>query len=210
MRHIPLAGAIQGIGAWAMSVWLPAYFMRIYGMSSGEVGTWMALIYGIGGGMGALCGGYLADRLVRKTGDQRWYMWGSGLTILVFVPFSFFIFLSSTATQSLLLLIIPIISMHMYLGPVVAMMQGLAGLRRRAVAAAFYLFLTNLISMGVGPVLVGMISDYFGRQYGSASLRYALLSIVVVTFPWAAAHFFAAARTLREDLAYAQNDRGQL
>lgn len=210
MRHIPLAGAIQGIGAWAMSVWLPAYFMRIYGMSSGEVGTWMALIYGIGGGMGALCGGYLADRLVRKTGDQRWYMWGSGLTILVFVPFSFFIFLSSTATQSLFLLIIPIITMHMYLGPVVAMMQGLAGLRRRAVAAAFYLFLTNLISMGVGPVLVGMISDYFGRQYGSASLRYALLSIVVVTFPWAAAHFFAAARTLREDLAYAQNDRGQL
>ncbi len=58
MRHIPLAGAISGIGLWAMGVWLPAYFIRVHGMGSGEVGTWMALIYGIGGGIGVIYGGY--------------------------------------------------------------------------------------------------------------------------------------------------------
>jgi predicted MFS family arabinose efflux permease len=205
MRHIPLAGAIHGIGAWAMGVWLPAYFIRIHGMSSGEVGTWMALIYGIGGGLGALCGGYVSDRVVKATGDARWYMWGSALAVLVSAPFAFFIFLSSSPITALLFLIFPITIMHAFLGPVTAMIQGLAGLRRRAVAAASYLFLSNLISMGAGPVFVGMASDYFGPRYGNESLRYALLVIIVITFVWASIHFFLAARTLREDLAFAKN-----
>jgi MFS family permease len=91
----------------------------------------------------------------------------------------------------------------MFLGPVTAMIQGLAGLRRRAVAAAFYLFLANLVSMGVGPVVVGMASDYFNPRYGNESLRYALLVIVFVTFLWSSVHFFLAARTLRKDLELA-------
>ena len=206
MRHIPLAGAIHGIGAWSMGVWLPAYFIRVHGMGSGEVGTWMALIYGIGGGAGVIYGGYLSDRLVKATGDKRWYMWLAGLAVLISAPFAFFIFLSKTQLPALLFLIVPITVMHMSLGPIVAMIQGLAGLRRRAVAAAFYLFLSNLISMGVGPVIVGMVSDYFNLRYGNESLRYALLVIVFVTFIWSSIHFFLSTRTLREDLALASEN----
>ena len=204
MRHIPLAGAISGIGLWAMGVWLPTYFIRIHGMGSGEVGTWMALIYGIGGGIGVLYGGYLSDRVVKATGDSRWYMWISALTVLISAPFAFPIFLSGTPLPAFLFLILPITVLHMSLGPIVAMIQGLAGLRRRAVAAAFYLFLANLISMGCGPTIVGMVSDYFSPRYGNESLRYALLVIVFITFLWSAIHFFLAARTLREDLALAK------
>ena len=204
MRHIPLAGAIHGIGAWAMGVWLPAYFIRVHGMGSGEVGTWMALIYGFGGGVGVLYGGHLSDRLVKKTGDERWYMWLSALAVLVSAPFAFLIFLPKTPLPALLFLIVPITVMHMFLGPIIAMIQGLAGLRRRAVAAAFYLFLANLVSMGVGPVIVGMVSDYFNARYGNESLRYALLVTVFVTFLWSSIHFFLSTRTLREDLALAR------
>jgi MFS family permease len=204
MRHIPLAGAISGIGLWAMGVWLPTYFIRIHGMGSGEVGTWMALVYGFGGGTGVIYGGYLSDRVVKATGDARWYMWVSALTVLISAPFAFPIFLSETPLPALLFLILPITVLHMSLGPITAMIQGLAGLRRRAVAAAFYLFLANLVSMGVGPVIVGIASDYFNPRYGNESLRYALLVIVFVTFLWSAIHFFLAARTLREDLALAR------
>lgn len=206
MRHIPLAGAIHGIGAWSMGVWLPAYFQRVHGMGSGEVGTWMALIYGFGGGAGVIYGGYLSDRLVKATGDERWYMWLAGLAVLISAPFAFLIFLSKTPLPALLFLIAPITLMHMSLGPIVAMIQGLAGIRRRAVAAAFYLFLANLISMGVGPVVVGMVSDYFNLRYGNESLRYALLVIVFVTFLWSSIHFFLSTRTLREDLALAKEN----
>ena len=94
--------------------------------------------------------------------------------------------------------------MHMFLGPVMAMIQNLAGLRRRAVGAAFYLFLANLVSMTLGPVIIGLISDFFNADYGDNSLRYAILSLVVITSVWAPVHFFLASRTLREDLEAAR------
>jgi hypothetical protein len=90
-----------------------------------------------------------------------------------------------------------------------ATMQNLAGLRRRAVVAAFYLFLVNSVSMGVGPVAVGAVSDRFGPAFGVDALRYALLLIVVTTSLWAATHFVLAASSLRKDLeAVRRADRG--
>jgi hypothetical protein len=71
-------------------------------------------------------------------------------------------------------------------------------------AAAFYLFLVNLVSMGVGPVAVGMLSDGFGAWLGADALRYALLAIVAATTLLAALHFVLAARTLRRDLEHAR------
>jgi hypothetical protein len=85
---------------------------------------------------------------------------------------------------------------HTFLGPVAALLQNLAGVHRRATAAAFYLFLVNLVSMGLGPVTVGAASDYLGGSYGNDALRYSLLPIVGITTLAAAAHFFLAARAL--------------
>jgi len=48
LRLLPLAGAVHGIGAWGAQLWLPAYFTRVHHMSSGEIGTWFALIFGLG------------------------------------------------------------------------------------------------------------------------------------------------------------------
>jgi MFS family permease len=204
IRHIAFGGAIHGLGAWAMGIWLPPYFMRVHGTSSGEVGTWMAAIYGLGGAIGALFGGCLADRIFKKTGDKRWYLWCSSIALTASTPLTLLVFLSSTARSAFLFLIIPMILMYMYLGPATAMIQNLAGLRMRAVSAAFYLFLSNLISLGLGPLLVGMASDYLNPRYGAYSLRYALIAMVFLTFPWAAIHFCLAARSLREDLAHTQ------
>lgn len=204
LRHLPLAGAIHGVGAWGAGVWLPAYFIRVHGMSSGEIGTWMALIFGIAGSIGTIYGGHIADNLVKRTGDPRWYTWFSGSVILLTVPFAFLVYLWPTPVPALLFFILPILLGHMFLGPVMAMIQGLAGVRRRAMAAAFYLFLANLISMGCGPLIIGIISDVYSAEYGTDSLRYSILTLVVVTSVWAALHFFLAARTLREDLQAAK------
>lgn len=206
LRHLPLAGAVHGIGAWGAGLWMPAYFMRVHGMSSGEVGTWFALIFGIAGAAGTLYGGYLADSIVRRTGDARWYAWFSGLVILATVPFSFLVYLWPTPIPALLFFIIPVWVGHMFLGPVTATIQNLGGVRRRAMAAAFYLFLANLISMTCGPLIIGILSDVFQAQYGHESLRYSLLVLVVLTSVWAAVHFFFAAKTLREDLQAANQE----
>jgi len=61
----------------------------------------------------------------------------------------------------------------------------------------------NIIGLGLGPQLIGIASDLLNPFYGDESLRYALLFVSMVYF-WAAGHFWMAARTLRQDLASAQ------
>jgi len=206
LRHIPLAGAIHGVGAWGAGVWLPAYFMRVHGMSSGEIGSWMAMIFGIFGTLGAVVGGRIADGIVKRTGDPRWYTRFSAIVILACIPFTFPVYLWSTPQPALLFFIVPIFLGHMFLGPVTGMIQSLAGVRRRAMAAAFYLFLANLISMGVGPLIIGAISDFYSAKYGNDALRYSILTLVVITSFWSATHFLLASRTLREDLVAANEN----
>jgi membrane protein implicated in regulation of membrane protease activity len=67
-------------------------------------------------------------------------------------------------------------------------------------AAAINLLVVNLLAMGCGPLLVGAMSDFFNARFGEDAIRYAILSLVAVTYTWAAIHFFLASRTLREEL----------
>jgi MFS family permease len=203
LRHLPLAGAMHGIGAFAAAVWLPAYFMRTYEVTSTLAGAWMAMAYGFGGSAGVLCGGHIADAVVRRTGDSRWYAWGCAGVIIATLPCTFLLYLTHDRVLAVVALIAATLLGHMFLGPVAALLQNLAGVRRRATAAAFYLFLVNLVSMGVGPVAVGIASDYFSARFADGALRYALLVIVATTTVLASTHFLLAARTLRRDLELA-------
>ena len=45
-----------------------------------------------------------------------------------------------------------------------------------------------------------MMSDYLQPDYGVDSLRYAILTVVVIATFWAAVHFLLAAKHLRRDL----------
>jgi predicted MFS family arabinose efflux permease len=210
LRHLPLAGAVHGIGAFAAAVWLPSYFVRAFGVGSTEAGLWIALAYGAGGIVGVLCGGALADRVVARTGDPRWYAWGSAAVVAATVPCSALVYLAPSLGLAVAALVVAMTLWHMFLGPVTATLQALAGLRRRAVAAALYLFLVNLVSTGLGPLAVGAASDLLGPRLGSDALRYALLVIVTSTSAWAAAHFFWAARSLPADLAAARRGDAEL
>ncbi len=204
LRHLPLAGAVHGIGAFAAAVWLPAYFMRTFEVTSATAGAWMAIAYGCGGSVGVLCGGHIADAIVRRTGDPRWYAWGCAGVILATLPCTLLLYLTHDRVVAVGSLIAATLLGHMFLGPVAALLQNLAGVRRRATAAAFYLFLVNLVSMGLGPVAVGIASDYFSARFMEGALRYALLAIVATTTALASMHFLLAARTLRRDLELAE------
>ena len=203
-RHLCLAASLYGLAAWGAGVWQPSFFMRIHGMTSGQAGTWLALVFGLSGATGAMVGGSVGDRLFKKTQDARWYTWISAAGVLISIPFVFLVYLWPTPVPALLFLIIPTIFGHMYLGPVMALLVGIAGAKRRAVATAIYAFALNLFSMGLGPLLVGMSSDYLQPRYGNAGLRYSILTLVVVATSWAAVHFLLAGRTIRQDLTAAE------
>jgi MFS family permease len=171
-------------------------------MSQGEIATYMALIIGIAGGAGTFLSGWIADRLSKR--DLRWYMWTVAIIGAVSLPFAVAQFLTTDSKLVFLFFIIPAFAGSAFMGPCFAMTQVLVSLRMRAVAAAMLLFILNLIGMGLGPQSVGILSDLYRTHLdlGEESLRYALLSIMVVTL-WSVLHFCLAARTLRADVAHA-------
>src|SRR3546814_16712413 len=57
--------AFLAVGGYAFSVWGPAYFMRLHGLSPAEVGLLFGVGYGGFGTLGVLLGGMLCDRLRR-------------------------------------------------------------------------------------------------------------------------------------------------
>lgn len=199
LRHIPLGGAAHGAGAFAAAIWLPAYFMRTFEMSSATAGAWLALAYGLGGGLGVLSGGWLADRIVARLHDERWYGFWPAALLLGSVPTTLILYLGASPRLAVAALLVWAFLGHAFLGPVAALLQNLAGPGRRAVAAAFYLLLVNLVSMGLGPLAVGLLSDTFAARLGADALRYALLVIVTATTLLAALHFLLAARALRRE-----------
>lgn len=201
-RHIALASALHAFVGYGVIQWMPSFLHRTHEMPTWEIGSWLAPIIGIGGGLGSVLGGVLADRLAKR--DIRWQMWISALGLFIGAPFAVGVYISPDPYTSLLFLAIPTVIIAVYHGPVYAMTQALAPLRMRAVAAAVLLFVTNIIGLGFGPQIVGIISDLLKPEFGLDSLRYALL-IVSSLYLWSGLHYLLAARTLREDLARVKN-----
>ncbi|MEM8768740.1 MAG: MFS transporter [Pseudomonadota bacterium] len=197
-RHIAFAAGLHAFVGYGAGTWNAPFLIRSHEMPITEVGTWLALISGIGA-IGTFLGGYLADKLSDRTGDRRWYIWVPGYSTLVMVPFQFVAYLYGGLWAVIPSLMVVSILGGMYLGPSFAMTQALVSLRMRAVASAILLFTLNIIGMGMGPYLVGVASDLLGPSTGTDSLRYALCMAVGVNL-WAAVHYFVGARTLRGDL----------
>jgi hypothetical protein len=76
------------------------------------------------------------------------------------------------------LLLVPNALNILWLGPVSTAIQHLVPVRMRATAAASFLLINNLIGLGVGPLLMGAISDWIKADYGTDALRYAAVSCV--------------------------------
>src|SRR5262245_16966802 len=85
-RHIALGAATHAFVAYGSAAWSPTFLIRVHGMRTGEIGTWLGLIAGIAGGTGALVGGLLSDRLARR--DQRWHAWLVALAAIANLPFA--------------------------------------------------------------------------------------------------------------------------
>ena len=68
----------------------------------------------------------------------------------------------------------------------------------RSVAAAVNLFVTNIVGLGLGPLSVGIISDWLALGYGIDSVRYGLLAMVGVLFISAVAYFRAGVLLARQ------------
>ena len=137
--------------------------------------------------VGGLLGGLLTDRLGQR--DARWYMWIPAASALLGLPFTVaFVLWPAGGTFEILGQPFPIALAVIlpgslvgaaWLGPTLAMAQTLARPHMRALASALTTGTYNLIGMGLGPLVVGLVSDGLEPRFGVEALRYGLLVVVL-------------------------------
>ena len=201
---LSVACGFSAFSAYGFGSWVPAFLGRVHDMGHGEIGTWIGIESGIGGALGMIATGLLADRLGRR--DPRWYLWLPAISIAIYLPFSVAFLLLEDATTALVLYFIPIALSSVYLGPAIALTHQLVKVRMRAVASSIMIFFLNLIGMGLGPQAVGIISDLLTPEYGAAGLRWSLLIVLSSKFV-SIALFVLAARYVVIDLRAKNADR---
>ena len=194
---LAIACGFSAFSAYGFGSWVPAFLGRVHGMGSGEIGTWIGIESGVGGAIGMVATGLLADRLGRR--DPRWYLWLPALSIVVYLPFSFAFLLLDDKTIALTAYFIPVALSSVYLGPAIALVHRLVKVRMRAVASSIMMFLLNLIGMGLGPQTVGIFSDLLAPEYGVESIRWSLAIVLISKFV-SIALFVLAARYVMRDL----------
>ena len=188
LRNIIAAGALIAFTGYASVIWIPIYLVRIHGMGTGEVGTYLALFIGVGGAVGIYLGGRLADFLAARHGEQ-WLPWMVAIVSLLGLPFLYFCFTAATQAGALWAYALPAALGTVYVAPGFALIQNQTPTEMRSVAAAINLFIINIIGLGLGPFSIGFFSDMFSPEYGLDGLRYALMTSLVVIL-WGSFHYY--------------------
>ncbi|MDH5671498.1 MAG: MFS transporter [Myxococcales bacterium] len=176
--------SFSGYGAAA---WMPAYFMRIHGWTPKEAGTYLGLAGMLVGPLGLISAGWFADRLNAK-GYRDSKMRVGVMCATAWFPFGILMPLMPTAELSFAMLIPATFFAAMPWGIAPAAIQEIMPNQMRGQASAVYLFIINLVGLGLGPQVLALVTDYVFADENQVHL-----SLLWTT---TLAHVFAAALLL--------------
>ncbi|GHE82466.1 spinster family MFS transporter [Thalassotalea profundi] len=151
--------ALASVAGYGTLAWAPSYLIRVHEMTGGEVGLAFGLIVLFCGAGGVIVGGTFADRLFKKgqmDAKLRVAMWS---LIIGIIPTLIYPILSDLTLVLIFLAISTFFANFMMgLGP--AAIQEVVPSSMRGQFSALYLFIVNLIGLGLGPTLVALSTDY--------------------------------------------------
>jgi MFS family permease len=164
MVWIILSGALHNFNMYAIGAFLSSYLQRYHGLNVGSAGLVSGTVYGLGGGVGILLGGWACDKMVRRRISGRLEVGAIGL--LISTPC---IFLALQAPQNDLWGFFPWMLagcslLYVYYSSVYSTIQDIIEPALRGTAMALYFFAMYLIGAALGPVGTGWLSDYFRRR----------------------------------------------
>jgi MFS family permease len=179
--HIMVGVGFTGIAGYGLGVWSPSFLVRVHNMSLVDAGLYLGLIGVFGGGLGTISSGLLVDRLARR--DKRWQLWLPAIGIFLALPTQLAFLLWPAEHRlvmgdvdvpfALVFMALSAVFASFWIAPSYAAVQNLVPQYWRTQASALMLLAINLLGMGLGPLLVGMLSDLLS-QFGDSSVRYGL------------------------------------
>ncbi len=185
---------------YATSAWIPPFLARVHQLSSAEVGTYAGTFKGLFGMAGTLTGGVVVGWLGRR--DDRWKLWAPAAMSAIAGPVFAACMLTRDFTTMIAALGLTSFLVGFHLGPIFAIAQTVARPSMRALASAVVLLTATCFGQGLGPLVVGLITDALKTDYGPDAIRYSLLTAALTT-TLGALLFVAAAPSIRSDIARA-------
>jgi MFS family permease len=166
--------AMVAFASYGAGSWIPEFFKRTYGWTPLKIGLVYGGIVMVFGALGIVCGGWLSDRLSRN-GQTGAPMRVGLFATAAAIPFSiFFPLLGENGAAAMLVFVMFLLSMPF--GVAAAAIQEIMPNPMRGQASALYLFVVNLLGLGVGPTAVALVTDYVFHD--GQSLRYSLLIVM--------------------------------
>lgn len=200
--HVLAGATVATFSGGGLVWWTPAFLSRSHGLTVGEAGLNVGAMNGIGGSIAMVAATLLMLWIAKR--DARWQChFAAWLTLLITVPGVLAHLVTGRGTALLLLwLFIPFI--NVMIGPSLALLQNLTRPNLRGLTVAVLLFTANIANLAIAPQLIGFASDLLAARIDdpAQSLRYAL-AFSGLTGIWGAYHFWAAIKSLPQDLARA-------
>ena len=194
---LSLATGLHVFCLYGVTNWAPSFLARIHGMKNSEIGGLLGLVFGIGGAVGSFAGGFLTDHFGKK--DKRSYLKIPAYAILISIPLAAGAFFLNNTVFSIVCLGLCASLQSVYLGPSIAVSHSLVPASMRALTSAVLFLVLNLIGLGFGPLVVGMISDLLAPTLGNESLRWAM-SVTLLVSVASTLLFFITAKKMVVDL----------
>lgn len=196
-RHLMMGGAWGAVASYGGLAWGIVFIARYFGWTPGQAGAVFATLGAAAALIATWLGGRMGDVLSKR--DARWLAWMPAAALLLVIPFGLvgafapvvLIVLFTSPTEAFL--------RSLTLAPGYALLQRMTPADARARAAAMQSITATLLGLGLGPLIVGVVSDSMASSVGAESLRWGLAALLIPQ-ALAAFHLWRCARTVREDV----------
>jgi MFS family permease len=162
--------------SYSAAAWIPEYFRRVHHWDIPTIGVVYGSIVAIFGSLGILSAGYVADWLRGRDVLNANMRVGAIIGVL-WIPVHFFLFLAPTGTWAAVWLVPAAIFAGAPFGISAAAIQQMMPNTMRGQAGAVYLFILNLVGLGIGPTAVGFTTQHIFHR--DDAVNYSLLIVSV-------------------------------
>ena len=227
MRHVLAGGSVAAIALNGMGQFWPRYLVAVFHIGPAQAGGLLGIMVVVAMASGLGLGGFGVDWAVQR--DRRWYVWGPSIALALAMPLFLVGLSQTTLTRTMVALLPAHIALFVFFTPTLAIAQNIVDSSMRASSAFTVGIVFGLVGPGLGPTIVGVISDLAAHRSftagnfgalcpggaaapgaapaiasacGAASAHGITVAMAAVTclLLWGSVHYFLAARTLRADL----------
>ena len=157
--HMMLGITLISFAGYGAGAFIQPYWSRTFGLGYAQIGLITGLIGGTSQFIGVLLGGFVSDRLARS-GLSIWYGLVPAIGIAAAYPLIVALYSADSWQSAAIWLLFPGALTNTYMGPTYGVVQNAFPPAQRATAVAVLFLVLNLIALGFGPPLTGLLIDH--------------------------------------------------